>query len=154
MKKLIVSLLMLAQCGHVALFAQDQDEAKENKRIEKMASRIIDRIDIQEQDRPWFTQTYTTYLKALEEIRKMYPMPKEKPTDEGELRQSLENTLKRTEAETNVKRTFIALFSEKLTASQLYDLFVPARRMPGRTPGGNRPQMPNMNGGMPPMGGF
>ena len=153
MKKMIVSLLMLAQCGNVALFAQEQDEAKENKRIEKMTTRIIERINIQEENKPWFTQTYTTYLKALEEIRKMYPMPNNKPTDENEMRQSIENSLKRTEAELNVKRTFIALFSEKLTASQLYDLFVPTRRMPSRMNGGNRPQMPNM-GGMPPMGEF
>lgn len=153
MKKMIVSLLMLAQCGNVALFAQKQDEAKENKRIEKMTTRIVERINIQEENKPWFTQTYTTYLKALEEIRKMYPMPNNKPTDENEMRQSIENSLKRTEAELNVKRTFIALFSEKLTASQLYDLFVPTRRMPGRMNGGNRPQMPNL-GGMPPMGEF
>ncbi len=158
MKKIVLSL-MLALALPVMLHAQAPTEEQRIERMQKMTERVAKRLKLASENEEWFKQTYTAYLLALEEVQTMYPRTREvkEDTPNEELLKSIENSFKRSEAEVSVKRTFLAVFSEKLTPAQLHEIFVPARpqRMNGRSgQGGWGGGMPQGGPGFPPMGGF
>ena len=154
MKKIVLSL-MLALALPVMLHAQAPTEEQRIERMQKMTERVAKRLKLASENEEWFKQTYTAYLLALEEVQTMYPRTREvkEDTPNEELLKSIENSFKRSEAEVSVKRTFLAVFSEKLTPAQLHEIFVPSR--PQRTNRGGQPNFGGMPpGGFPPMGEF
>ena len=158
MKKIALSLIF-ALALPTMLHAQEPNEEQRVERMQKMTERVAKRLKLANENEEWFKQTYTAYLLALEEVQTMYPRTREvkEDTPNEELLKSIENSFKRSEAEVSVKRTFLAVFSEKLTPAQLHEIFVPARpqRMNGRSgQGGWGGGMPQGGPGFPPMGGF
>lgn len=158
MKKFAFTLI-LALTLPTMLCAQERNETERMQRMQKMTERVAKNLKISDETAQWFTQTYTAYLLALEEVQTMYPRTKavnENTTNE-ELLANIENSFKRSEATASVKRTFLAVFSEKLTPAQLHELFIPTRqsRMNGRGgQGGFGGRMPRGGEGFPPMGEF
>lgn len=154
MKKFAFTLI-LALTMPTMLCAQERNEEERLQRMQKMTERVAKNLKISDETAQWFTQTYTAYLLALEEVQTMYPRAKtinENTTNEEYLL-NIENNFKRSEATTTVKRTFLAVFSEKLTPAQLHKIFVPSR--PQRTNRGGQPNFGGMPpGGFPPMGEF
>jgi hypothetical protein len=157
--KRIALLLILALALPTIISAQEHSEDERAQRMQKMTERVAKNLKIADETKQWFTQTYTAYLMALEEVQTMYPRAKtinENTTNEEYLL-NIENNFKRSEATTTVKRTFLAVFSEKLTPAQLHELFIPTRqsRMNGRDgQGGFGGRMPRGGEGFQPMEGF
>ena len=161
MKRFALSLI-LALTLPTIICAQEHSEEERALRMQKMTERVAKNLKIADEAKQWFTQTYTAYLMALEEVQTMYPRAKtinENTTNEEYLL-NIENNFKRSEATTTVKRTVLAVFSEKLTPAQLHELFIPTRqsRMNGRGGqgrfGGFNGEIPRGGEGFTPMGGF
>lgn len=153
MRKIFISLLMVVLGGTMTMQAQQFSDEQRQEFFNKAAERTAKQIKVSDENKEWFLQTYSTYMQALMEVQTMYATSREKLTTDEERMADIEKSIMRGEAEAKIKRTFMAIFKEKLDVEQLHGIFVPKRSRSNR--GGFQGQPPSgFGGGMPGGPGF